>query len=554
MKKILSILKKDILVLLMSKWWVLVVVIGPLLVIFLSGIAFDNFNEYRLNIGIYSPTYNEITNSFISKLNSDQFRTVKAQSETECIDFIKLGVVHTCIIFPADLTFGASNKNLKIFIDYSKLNLAWVVRDRLFSKVEERSTEITKQLTDNLLSKLLIVKKEITNDIPLIVLLSDSENNVTRKTADALLVVGNTTYRLNMSQVDRVESMANLTISTYWKLLNQSRDNLQYANMIVLKSDYSDERANQFYSEINKRRAALSQLNSYIDWLYSSDYTYSINNTIGDLRLSTTTSNNVISVSEDTLKEVYGLSDFNNKIIKRLKFSFDNADKELKKVDEFSADDIAAPVSADIEPISAYNTNLNYVFPTLMAMSIMLAAMLLSTIIVVMELNSPAYFRNVISPVKDKVFFFASYLTNLIIIFIEIALMIIMSMFFFFSQVAGNIINTLSVCFLIATFFIILGMGIGYLFRREQISILAATFTSSIFLFLSNMLVPIENMPVFFTKIVQFNPFIISVSLLRKTLLFNQSLISVYHELFYLILLTLGLLVVYWGVSYIRRK
>src|SRR3989344_728012 len=116
MNKLNSILKKNLLILLMSKWWVLVVIIGPLLVIFLSGIAFDNLNEYRLNIGVYSPTYNELTNSFISKLNTDEFRTVKANSEVECIDYIKLGVSHACIIFPLDLELGAENKELTIFI------------------------------------------------------------------------------------------------------------------------------------------------------------------------------------------------------------------------------------------------------------------------------------------------------------------------------------------------------------------------------------------------------------------------------------------------------
>jgi len=554
MNKLNSILKKNLLILLMSKWWVLVVIIGPLLVIFLSGIAFDNLNEYRLNIGVYSPTYNELTNSFISKLNTDEFRTVKANSEVECIDYIKLGVSHACIIFPLDLELGAENKELTIFIDYSKLNLAWVVRDRLFSRVEERSAEITKQLTDNLLSKLLIVKNEISNDLPLVVMISENEQNITTMVKDTLLVVGNTTYRLNMSRVDKLESGISSMKAANREMAQQSEKNIDFAQGVMSVGDFSDDEYDKYLSDISKRRNDLKKVELYLEQLYNGDFLNSVNSSMKEVKLRTNTSNMVISMSEETLIEILGLSDSNNKMIRRVKFSVDNAKKELENVGEFSAEYIAAPVVANIKPITSYNTNLNYIFPTLMAMSIMLAALLLSAIIVVMELNSPAFFRNVISPTKDKVFFFTNYLTNLILAGVQIALMMLVSMIFFFYQIINSIFSTIFGCVLIATFFIVLGMGIGYLFKTEQTSILAATFTASIFLFLSNILAPIENMPVFFMKIVQFNPFIISVSLLRKIILFNQPLTAVFAEIGYLLLLTAVLLLVYFLVHYKKEN
>ena len=79
-------------------------------------------------------------------------------------------------------------------------------------------------------------------------------------------------------------------------------------------------------------------------------------------------------------------------------------------------------------------------------------------------------------------------------------------------------------------------MGIGYLFKTEQIGILASTFSASIFLFLSGILMPIENMPGFLMKIVQFNPFVLSVSLLRKSILFQQSFMALQSEMLYLVL------------------
>ena len=170
MKKTFVILKKNLLILLKSRLWVLVVIVSPLLAIFLTGIAFDNLNQYKINIGIYSKDYSELKNSYIAKLNTEQFRTIKSKSEAECIDNIKIGLAHTCVVFPDKLEIGAKNKPIVIYIDYSKLNLAWIVRDTLFSKVEERSTEITKQLTGNILSKLLLTVDEVQSDIPILLL------------------------------------------------------------------------------------------------------------------------------------------------------------------------------------------------------------------------------------------------------------------------------------------------------------------------------------------------------------------------------------------------
>jgi ABC-type multidrug transport system permease subunit len=540
-----AIFKKNLLVLLKSRWWALAVIIGPLLLIFLSGAAFDNLNEYRLNIGIYSPTYNELTTSFIDKLNSDAFRTVKAGSPDECIDFIKLGISHACIIFPPDLGLGAQ---LTIYIDYSKLNLAWVVRDTLFSKVEERSTEITQQLTDNILSKLILARNEISVDTPLVIILEKQEGNITSIAQGALVIVGNRSYRLNVGDVSSLEMGVNASISTYWKLEGQALNDLKFASFILVNGDFSDDRDTELTADINDRKKAISVLNSYMNWLNSRDYSFSFNNTIDAIRRKTDTSNMVISLSEGSLSDIASSSDSNSNIIRRVKYSLENVGKELAAIDEYKAEDIAVPVSIDIKPITSYNTNLNYIFPTLMAMSIMLASLLLASIIVVMELNSPAFFRNAISPTKAIVFFFTDYLADLSIVGVQTVLMIIMSLFFFFSQIMANLVTTLFVCFFISTFFIILGMGIGYLFKTEQISILAATFTASIFLFFSNMLVPIENMPVFLTKIVQFNPFIISVSLIRKSILFGASFFSLATEIIYLILLTLMLLLLYFGL------
>ncbi len=559
MNKLALIIKKNFLILVKSRWLSLVVVLGPLLIIFLTGIAFDNLNEYKINIGVYSGIYTEVTNSFISKLNTDQFRTIKSGSEAGCIDDAKMGFSHTCVIFPSNLTLGGRNKDVMIYIDYSKLNLAWIVRDRLFSRVEEQSAEITRQLTENILSKLILTKNEISGDIILLEVARDNEQGISDKINEAFLLISgiNTTAGLNESDIDRLESKISSVKSAFDITIDKATGNIEFSEDIVNSGEFSESSEDDYLDELDELRDDIEGQRRYVEDLFSPSFSGSINNTLGNIRLRVVKLNLnadaadlLISGSKANLYNVSQLLSLNGKIINKMAFSMDNVKNNLESIDMLSAEDIAAPVVANIKPLTSYNSYLNYIFPTLMAMAIMFASLLLSAIVVVMEFNTPAYFRNSISPTGKVVFFLASYLTNSSLVGVQILIMLLISMLFFFSQVMGNIFTTLAVCFFIASFFIVLGMGIGYLFRTEQMSILAATFASSIFLFLSNVLTPIENMPEFFMRIVQFNPFIISVSLLRKSLLFGQSLIAINAEILYLVVFTLSLLVVYAAVYY----
>lgn len=563
MNKLAFIIKKNFLILVKSKWWALIIILGPLLIIFLTGIAFDNLNEYRINIGVYSPTYTELTNSFISKLNTEQFRTIKAKTESECIDDAKLGLSHTCIIFPANLALGASNKNILIYIDYSKLNLAWIIRDRLFSRVTERSSEITRQLTQNLLSKLLLTRDEIGNGILIVEVVTGNENGVIDNTNVTFYFVSNinTTVGLNVSDIDRLKSKVDSVKSAFDIQTLQAQNNIKFAEDLVKSSSFSDSEEEAYFADIGKQKEDVSGQDAYVNDLFNPQYPNSINNSISNIRykidminLNANSTRLLVLQINDELYNTSQLTAANAKLLRKLAFSLNNIQKELQSVDQLTAEDISSPVVADIKPLTDYNTYLNYIFPTLMAMSLMLAALLLSAIVVVMELNSPAFFRNFISPTSDFVFFFTSYLTNLSLIGVQVAVMLLISILFFFSQVISNIWTTIIACFFIATFFILLGMGIGYLFRTEQISILAAAFGASILLFLSNILMPIENMPELFTNIVQFNPLIISISLLRKTILFKQSLIDVNQEILYLLIFIIILMIIFAVVYFARAK
>jgi hypothetical protein len=67
-------------------------------------------------------------------------------------------------------------------------------------------------------------------------------------------------------------------------------------------------------------------------------------------------------------------------------------------------------------------------------------------------------------------------------------------------------------------------MAVGYFFSTQEGAIMASIVLGSIFLFLSNLVVPLESFAPALTSIIKYNPFVLASELLRKSLLFNISL------------------------------
>ena len=160
MPAITKIIKKDLKLLVRSKSSALIVILGPLLVIFLVGIAFDTMSQFALNIGTYSSSYNDLTNSFIENLQEQRYKVEKIESEELCIDLIKQQKLHTCIVFPSDMNIQTGTSEIMFYVDYSKMNLIYAVLDSLSTKIKEASTDISLDLTQAILKALETTRQE----------------------------------------------------------------------------------------------------------------------------------------------------------------------------------------------------------------------------------------------------------------------------------------------------------------------------------------------------------------------------------------------------------
>jgi ABC-type multidrug transport system permease subunit len=526
-----DLIKKNFKVLIRSKSSALIIILGPLLVIFLVGIAFDNIGKYSLNIGTYSEEYSELAESFIIKLQEKEFKVQKIDSEELCIEQIKQGKLHTCIIFPEDLTIEAGKMNEIIFhVDYSKINLIWMVLDTISTKLKERSSELSLDLTADLLEKLESARVEIYNKKPTIVNLKTENQETTSKIEE----FQTTLSEFKVSATEIRDYLLQKIIDAQTEIEN-------------VKTAVSDSNATD--SQINVINMKISSVNTYlvnihnkiedpndvneVDWEKIIEQIDEVNSQIFDIKQKLSSSGTKINEIQESLDKIY---------------------TDLENIQIKEATTIVAPITTNIKPVVPQKTHLNYMFPSLIILVIMFISILLSTTIVMMEKHSPAYFRNFITPTKSITFITAIYLTNMILVLTQLIVIFAISMYFFKAQIIPSLPIVIPSLLLITTFFTFIGMFVGYIFTSEETATLASISVGSVFLFLSNVILPLESMPEAVRSIAQFNPFVLGEEILRKTIILQTKFAAIQKELIYLAIYSIILFALIWGLQKATRK
>ena len=528
---LLKIIKKNFKLLIRSKSSALIIILGPLLVIFLVGIAFDNLNKFSLSIGTYSEGYTELTDSFITKLEASNFRVQKQASEQECIEQIKQGKINTCIIFPKDLTLDSNKMNEIIFhVDNSKINLVWMVLETISSTLAERSSELSLDLTTELLKKVDFTKTELYETRPKIV-------NLKTESRESVDTIGVAIGNLNDLRTQNTDLQADilLKISGAENAIDDTKTKISKLNTSSEEKESLETKLNELGTYLyNLRGKVESQSNTSVPEFTQMENTLNaIGSNLNSIRSSLLASNSDIESIQESVNRIY---------------------EEMNNLQITNATTIVNPITTRIKPVTTEKSYLNYLFPSLVILVIMFISILLSNTLVMMEKHSPAYFRNFITPTRDIIFILATYLTNVSLVFLQLLIILGISASLFKAQVLTSIPMTALILLLVITFFTFVGMIIGYLFNSEETATLAAISIGAIFLFLSNVILPLETMPETIRHIASFNPFVLGESLLRKAIIFQAGFQSLYFELLVLLGYSLVLFFIIWIFQRAVRK
>jgi ABC-type multidrug transport system permease subunit len=187
------------------------------------------------------------------------------------------------------------------------------------------------------------------------------------------------------------------------------------------------------------------------------------------------------------------------------------------------AEKLIKPFLQEYEPIIPGVSNIQQAYPGMIAIIVIFISILFANIVTLGELNSKAFFRNLLAPVNKLVFIAGLLISVITIVLFQVAVLLLVGQFSFGIDVFSAIGNVVLVVALLALLFIAIGMIIAILIRSEQSSVLTTTFVALAFFLFSNAVTPIEIMPKLAGFFASQNPYVIATTAFRKILIFHMS-------------------------------
>lgn len=510
-----------------SKSSALIIILGPLLMIFLIGMAFNNSDQYRVNLGVYSASYSDLSSQMVAGLEEKGFGVTRYNTAEECQESIKQGTQNTCVIFSSDLSVGEDCENeINFTVDYSKVNLVWMVLDAISGEISSTTSTLTTDMTNVLIEKLEKTKKEMAEDSKIILELTSGNKKISEnaKASQERLKVMDLSLDMEHFPIDKLDAdsmtieeyLGYLTVHTN-TLLSDVRGGVKALEINATKKAPIFEAMDQAESKILAVQTKLDSQTENLTAL-AKDISLSVKSIKNRMDTAGVSQKDII----ENMDEIQSLVDKDLGLILSLKNSFDRIENDILSIRVFDAEDIAMPIQTNIIPITTQTTHLNNLFPSLIVLVIMFISLLLASTLVMMEKRSRAFMRNLLVPTNDFIFILAIFLTSMIVVIFQMFILFLAAQLYFKIDIIGNFGLTFLGLIASSSVFILIGMAIGYFFSREEASTLASISFGSIMLFLSSVIIPIESMPTYIQRFVWFNPFVIAEHLFRMSVLYGS--------------------------------
>ena len=541
--------RKNLRLLLRAKSSALIVLLAPLLTILILGLSYNTSSQYGLNIGVYAPAFTDDVNSVINTLQEKDFKVVKYETSIdECVQDIKIGAIHTCLSLPENFAVeGNTPKEVTFYLDASKINLVWMIQETLKTHINFKAQEVSTQLSQDLLTRLADTKSKIGEQQSQTQSIKDKNSGALASTDTAKssltgldLTVPATVY--DRSVVGSFQTNLSADLNTSLQKITDAKTALTEVN--ISAADRS--RINSLLTAANERLTgamtlvtgtqanSLQSISALIDGLQQD---------LDSTKTKLTAAASSVTTAASSLDTVSSNLNEGITAIDSVQTALNGIQSTLEGAKVTDAATIATPITTRIERVSKESTYLNYSFPTLLVLVIMFTSLLLGTILVMMEKNSPAFLRNYFLPVNKATFVISIYLTNLVLILVQIVIILGISLFFL-RDALPLVAPIVLVLFVAASLFTFLGMAIGYIFTSEETGVLASISLGSILLFISGAILPLETISPLLRKIAYFNPFVLSEKIIRELFIFNSSLLDVGTEVLILVGYTIALFII----------
>ena len=169
-------------------------------------------------------------------------------------------------------------------------------------------------------------------------------------------------------------------------------------------------------------------------------------------------------------------------------------------------------------------TNVQVLYPTLLTLILVFISILFANILTLLEIHDKAYVRNILAPVNDILFIAGIFITAIIIIGFQSAIMLVLGQTLFELPIAASLPTLVPVLLALILVFVALGMIIAYLAKNTVISVLLTTFAVLLVFLISDLFTLQQAMPALASLLVDMNPMVIASNLIRTKLFYDIGL------------------------------
>ncbi len=503
-----AVIAKDIKTIFRTKSSAFAIVLGPLLVMLLVGLAFNNSSLFGINIGTYSEQYSELSDGILTQLQNVGYKTDKTNNTLECIRGVKSGEYNVCTIFPPNMTISNNmTERITFYVDQSRINIVNTIMADINNQLRERAENISLDLTGTITDQLFSTRDTIGSSLGFVDgikanqdTLHENSRNAKNKATKIDLSVG-----YEMFEIDELKSA-----------------------FAELKSDL-----NLSEPDANSVEKGIDHVETQVRFTI----------------IQMTKAHNEIQEVASTLDTFPSLIDEDRKSVNLIDESLKGTASDIDSIIITNPETIVRPIDTEIKQIAAQKTHIGRFLPTFIVLIIMFVSVLLSSSLILGERTSSAYFRNTVSTTPPYIFMVGAYLTSFLIVLVQ--LIVISLGLNFIVGFEMNLLSSLVIpVLLIISMFTLLGIMVGYFTNSQETANIVGLFMIIAAVFFSNTILPIEALPGYLKQIVEFNPFVVAEFALKKMMVFafvfdrikDHVWIIVFYNVLFLVLSYLGLM------------
>jgi ABC-type Na+ efflux pump permease subunit len=542
MTKLGQIIKKNMLLLLRSRSSAFVILLGPLFIVLLIGLALTTSSSYDLAVGYTAKDTTELTGRFVQNLEAEGFMVESFDDIEECAGQIRQGTLQTCILFPENFTLEEGKTNEVVFyVDQSRTNFVYQIIDSVTSNLGVEAAEISKDLTEDILTVLWKTDEGLTKAVEKTVTAQALANGITTDSDSAASSLKGIDLKESETDLDPVEESFVDIEDSFTLLRNQATSLVDDGRTLEDELDaipYASDPYDDFKAALTVFESAVGDAED-ASALARQDFDVALEDLSAAVEDINDKMKEAGDARDDVSKLVTSMKAKTTSVktsLDELKVQLESLSADINTLKVTSSATISRPITTKIEYVSSKTSKLSFMFPYLIMLVVMFIGILLSSTLIIMEKRSKSSFRTFCSPTSEELFMVGNFMTSFIVILLQMGILFAITYRLLGNLIVGNVAIAGLILLVSIVFFILLGMVIGHLLNSQEGATMVSISLASVFLFLSNLIMPLETLSAQFREMTAYNPYVIASETLRKALLFDTQYEALKHALLLLVI------------------